>query len=69
MLKEVHNYTDQEMCTSLRMSGSHGEHNTPPKRLGTRAMKLDKISHMCSTLNLHTDYKMTRNGNSTESVT
>ena len=39
------------------MSRTHGEHNTPPKRLSTRAMKLDKISHMCSSLDLHPDYK------------
>ena len=30
------------MFTSLWMSGTHGEHNTTPKRLSTRAMKLDK---------------------------
>ena len=50
------------MCTSPRMSVTHGEHITPPKRLSTRAMKLDKISPMYST-------KITRNGNFSESVT
>ena len=39
------------------MSGTHGELNTPSKRVSTRAMKFDKISHMCSSLDLHPDFK------------
>ena len=45
------------MRTSLWMLGAHGEHSTPTKRLSTRSMKLDKISHMCSSLDLRPDYK------------
>ena len=43
------------------MSGTHGEHNTSPKRLSTRAMRsLTKNSLMCSSLDSHPDYKISR---------
>ena len=51
------------------MSGTHGEHNKPPKRLSTRAMELDKNSLMCSSRDSHPDYNNSSDWISTETVT